>query len=52
MNVFFLSKPCQFDTVLFDSFPIHLWSQLREAEHLIKDQRDLAQMSQKGPNDL
>ena len=41
----FYCKPCQNDTLLFNCFSIcssvHLWSQLKEAEQLLRDQRDL-----------
>ena len=41
----FLCKLCQCDTLLFNCFlvgsSVHLWSQLKEVEQLLKGQRDL-----------
>ena len=41
----FYFKPCQNDTLLFNCFSIcssvHLWSQLKEVEQQLKDQRDV-----------
>ena len=39
----FYFKPCQNDSLLFNCFlicsSVHLWSQLKEAEQLLRDQR-------------
>ena len=41
----FLCKPCHYETLLFNCFPVcssaHPWSQLKEVEQLLRDQGDL-----------